>query len=39
MDGHLSTKEELFYYRLFKEFFGKHITLDWMGRINGLFKQ
>jgi len=35
----LTTKEELFYYRLFKEFFGKHITLDWMGRINGLFKQ
>jgi asparagine synthase (glutamine-hydrolysing) len=35
----LSTKEELFYYRFFREFFGENINLDWMGRINGMPKQ
>jgi len=31
----LKSKEELFYYRIFKEFFGDKLSLDWMGRING----
>ncbi|MBC7216894.1 MAG: asparagine synthase [Candidatus Caldatribacterium sp.] len=28
----LASKEELMYYRIFKEFFGKVSNLDWMGR-------
>lgn len=31
----LNTKEELYYYRLFKDFYGEDINLDWMGRTNG----
>lgn len=30
----LKTKEELFYYRIFREFFGEKLNLAWMGRIN-----
>ncbi|HUT34300.1 MAG TPA: asparagine synthase-related protein [Planctomycetota bacterium] len=31
----LNTKEELLYYRLFKEHFGELTQLDWMGRTKG----
>lgn len=31
----LRTKEELFYYRIFKEHFGEPDNLDWMGRTKG----
>ncbi len=31
----LNTKEELFYYRIFKEHFGELQNLDWMGRTKG----
>jgi asparagine synthase (glutamine-hydrolysing) len=31
----LNTKEELFYYRLFREKFGKQKDLDWIGRTKG----
>ncbi len=32
----LNTKEELLYYRVFKETFGKLNNLDWMGRTKGM---
>ena len=32
---HLNSKEELFYYRIFKEHFGALTELSWMGRTNG----
>jgi asparagine synthase (glutamine-hydrolysing) len=35
----LSTKEELFYYRMFKEHFGVLHNLDWMGRTKGTYVQ
>jgi len=35
----LKSKEELFYYRIFKEFFGEKLNLDWMGRINGIINK
>jgi len=35
----LNTKEELLYYRLFKEHFGELVNLSWMGRTNGAPKQ
>jgi asparagine synthase (glutamine-hydrolysing) len=31
----LHTKEELMYYRIFKEYFGEFEDLDWMGRTKG----
>ncbi len=31
----LNTKEELFYYRIFRQHFGDLETLDWMGRTKG----
>lgn len=31
----LNTKEELMYYRLFREHFGDLPSLDWMGRTKG----
>jgi len=31
----LNTKEECFYYRIFKDHFGKAATYDWMGRTKG----
>jgi asparagine synthase (glutamine-hydrolysing) len=31
----LNTKEELYYYRIFKEHFGEADNLDWMGRTKG----
>ncbi|MFH1160845.1 MAG: asparagine synthase-related protein [bacterium] len=31
----LNTKEELFYYRIFREYFGELNNLDWMGRTQG----
>lgn len=31
----LNTKEELFYYRIFKEYFGDFRDLSWMGRTKG----
>ncbi|GIV62793.1 MAG: asparagine synthase B [Bellilinea sp.] len=31
----LNTKEELFYYRIFKDHFGELENLDWMGRTKG----
>ena len=31
----LNTKEELYYYRIFKEYFGEPEILDWMGRTKG----
>lgn len=31
----LNSKEELFYYRIFKEHFGELENLDWMGRTKG----
>lgn len=31
----LNTKEELFYYRIFKEHFGEPESLEWMGRSKG----
>ena len=31
----LNTKEELMYYRVFKEYFGDLKTLSWMGRTKG----
>lgn len=35
----LNTKEELFYYRIFKENFGDLSQLDWMGRTKGAPRQ
>jgi len=34
-DWILNTKEELFYYRIFKDHFGQLENLDWMGRTKG----
>jgi asparagine synthase (glutamine-hydrolysing) len=31
----LNTKEELYYYRIFKDHFGADINLNWMGRTEG----
>ncbi len=31
----INTKEELFYYRIFKDHFGKDTDLSWMGRTDG----
>jgi asparagine synthase (glutamine-hydrolysing) len=31
----LSGKEELYYYRIFRDHFGKEISLSWMGRTDG----
>jgi asparagine synthase (glutamine-hydrolysing) len=31
----LNSKEELMYYRIFKEHFGELMQLDWMGRTKG----
>jgi asparagine synthase (glutamine-hydrolysing) len=31
----LNTKEELYYYRIFKDYFGPDINLNWMGRTEG----
>lgn len=31
----LNTKEELYYYRIFREFFGSVNSLEWMGRTKG----
>ena len=31
----INSKEELFYYRIFREIFGEFTTLDWMGRTKG----
>jgi len=35
----LSTKEELMYYRIFKEYFGEMTNLSWMGRTKGAARQ
>jgi asparagine synthase (glutamine-hydrolysing) len=32
----LNSKEELMYYRIFKEHFGEVHNLDWMGRTKGV---
>lgn len=32
----LNSKEELYYYRIFKEYFGNVANLDWMGRTKGV---
>jgi asparagine synthase (glutamine-hydrolysing) len=32
----LTTKEELMYYRIFKEHFGEFTDLSWMGRTKGV---
>jgi len=31
----INTKEELFYYRIFKDHFGRDVDLSWMGRTEG----
>lgn len=39
-DGHeLNTKEELYYYRIFREQFGSLKNIDWMGRTKGSPKE
>jgi len=31
----INTREELFYYRIFRDHFGSDIDLSWMGRTSG----